>query len=255
VSIILIVSYVGRKGGQLEMNYKIHSANYVKISIFILTMALGFIFFGFENLSAKRNQDIFSEILKQTNVNIQQCSITTSFDSRSGGFAICEKILKRLGYGDASLKVTATNNIYRIEFLKDNYYGYIESTHDEKEYSIVININDHCSKNDLNKLKLKMNQALNGISSGNKDFLYIRSKIATQSISTIDSKIKSILKDNQAIDVNSVNINNGITTTAYTGLYSSIKSGSSLMDFNYAVCRYSSGNYLIMGSPEIIATY
>lgn len=237
------------------MNYKIHSANYVKITIFILTITLGFIFFGFDSLLAKKNQDIFSEILKQTNVNIEECSINTSFETQIGGSAICKKILKKLGYGDAILKVSSNKDIYCIEFSKNNYNGYIESTQHENEYDIAININDKCNKNDLSYLKLNMENSLEGISSGNKYFLYIKSKIATQSISTIDSKIKTILKQNQAIDLNSVNINNGTTTTAYTGLYPSVKSGNSLMDFNYAVCRYPSGNYLIMGSPEILATY
>lgn len=237
------------------MNYKLHSANYVKITIYILTITLAFMFFGFDDLSAKKNQDIFSEILKQTNVNIEECSITTSFQTQIGGSAICKKILKKLGYGDACLKVTSNNNIYCIEFSKDNFNGYIESTHHENEYDIAININDKCDKNEMSYLKLNMDKALEGISNESKYFLYIKSKIGAQGISTIDSKIKTILKKDKAIDVNSININNGTTTTAYTGLYPSIKSGNSLMDFNYAVCRYPSGNYLIMGSPEIIATY
>jgi hypothetical protein len=246
---------LGDKGGQYKMNYKIHSANYVKIIIFILTITLGFIFFGFDNLLAQKKQDMFSEILNQTNVNIEECSITTSFQTQIGGLAICQTILKKLGYGDGDLKITNNNNIYCIEFSKNKFNGYIESTYHDSTYVISIYINDKCSKNEINVLKIDMDNALKGISSGNKNFLYVKSKIASQSISTIDSKIKTILKKNKAKDVNSVNINNGITTTAYTGLYSSIKSGDSLMDFNYAVCRYPSGNYLIMGSPEIIATY
>lgn len=246
---------LGDKGGQYKMNYKIHSANYVKFIIFILTITLGFIFFGFDSLLAQKKQDMFSEIINQTNVSIEECSITTSFQSKIGGLDICQTILKKLGYANSNLKITNNNNIYCIEFSKNNFNGYIESTYHDNEYVISININDKCSKNDINVLKLNMDMALKGISNENKYFLYVKSKIANQSISTIDSKIKTILKKNKAIDVNSVNINNGITTTAYTGLYSSIKSGDSLMDFNYAVCRYPSGNYLIMGSPEIIATY
>lgn len=237
------------------MNYKIHNFKYVKITIFILTIVLGFKLFGFDKLLAERKQDIFSTILNETNANIQECSITTSFQSETGGSSICETVLKNLGYDDGDLKIIQNNNIYCIEFSQNNYNGYIESMNYENQYVIAININDECNKNDLSALKVNVDLALKDISNENQYFLYIKSKIPSQSISDTDSKIKNILRKNQATDINSININNGITTTAYTGLYSCIKSGDSLMDFNYSVCRYPSGNYLIMGSPEIIVTY
>jgi hypothetical protein len=237
------------------MNYKIHNAKYAKVIISILIVALGSIFFGSDKLLAEKNQDIFSEILNETSANVQECSITTSFESETGDAELCKIVLKNLGFSDGNLKLTQNKNIYCIDFSQNNYYGYIESMHYENEYVIAININDKCSKNELSVLKTNVDKALKGISIENKYFLYIKSKIPNQSINIVDSKIKTILRKDQAIDVNSVNLNNGITTTAYTGLFSSIKSGDALMDFNYAVCRYSSGNYLIMGSPEIIVTY
>jgi len=55
--------------------------------------------------------------------------------------------------------------------------------------------------------------------------------------------------------IETVSINNGLSTVAYTKEYDEKVTNNKLIDFNYAVCNYSSGRYIIIGTPEIITTY
>jgi hypothetical protein len=60
---------------------------------------------------------------------------------------------------------------------------------------------------------------------------------------------------NNASNIGTVEIDNGYSTVAYTRKYPVMKNDGKWIDFNYAVCSYSSGNYVIIGTPVIITTY
>jgi hypothetical protein len=76
-----------------------------------------------------------------------------------------------------------------------------------------------------------------------------------EDIYEVNEKIIKLLESHSTKNIETVNINNGLSTVAYTKNYDAMVNNNKLIDFNYAVCNYSSGSYIIIGTPEIIITY
>jgi hypothetical protein len=141
------------------------------------------------------------------------------------------------------------------EFGKDNLKGYIETIHYENHNIVTINLVKKDDKNSLKELKDKLEQCLNNKKVNVKYFMYLKSKMKDDNIQYANKNIVKLLKYYGAVNINTVSLQNGYSTTAYTKRYEPIESNGKKMDFNYAVCKYSSGNYIIIGTPEIIVTY
>jgi hypothetical protein len=88
-----------------------------------------------------------------------------------------------------------------------------------------------------------------------KYYFYLKSKVKENNLSLVNDKINKILKNSGAKNIDTVEINKGFSTVAYTKRYETVKNNGLLMDFNYAVTSYNSGNYIIIGTPTIKETY
>jgi hypothetical protein len=71
----------------------------------------------------------------------------------------------------------------------------------------------------------------------------------------VDTTAINILKEHNAANLQTLDINNGFTTVAYTRQYNPIFNSGRLVDLNIAVCAYSNKNFIIIGTPEIFVTY
>ena len=76
-----------------------------------------------------------------------------------------------------------------------------------------------------------------------------------EDIHVTNDRIIKVLISHGAKNIDTVSINNGLRTVPYTPKYDEVKINNKLIDFNYAVCNYSCGRYIIIGTPEIITTY
>lgn len=78
-------------------------------------------------------------------------------------------------------------------------------------------------------------------------FSYVKGNLNTQKqVSEINDYLQQKLKENGATKVNSIPINSGVTGVA---------SNNRDFRFNYSICEYNSGKYLIVGTPTIFTTY
>ncbi|SKA81237.1 TATA-box binding [Clostridium sp. USBA 49] len=225
--------------------------------LFILVLILIILFGGInKNLSfAKKNINFFNEILTKVNGSVEEYGIKTVVNTKEDSENYCNKILKSLNLKDVITNITKESNIYCIEFRNNNIYGYIESTKGDSYNTVTLNIIKKGSTNGINSLEKLVDNALGENYNKAKYFQYIKAQIPSKDIYKTNKDIEVLLKDNGVKNIDTVKIENGYTSTAYTGKYPVIKNNGKYIDFNYALCSYTSGNYIIIGTPIIIETY
>ncbi|WPC42097.1 hypothetical protein [Clostridium sp. JS66] len=204
---------------------------------------------------ASKDLDPFNDILQITNSKTVEYGITASFITDKSGEKVCNDILKKMNFIDAKNKSVLKNEKkYCIEFGKNNTNGYIETMKYENHNIITINLVEKSNKNLLNDMKRDLEKCIDDGNVTVKYYQYLKSQVYND-VDITNNKILKTLKDHGASNITTVALKNGYSSTLYTGLYDAMQSNGKLMDFNYAVCKYNSGNYIIMGTPEILTAY
>lgn len=225
------------------------------IIITVLVM-LCFVFLLGDPSRAEKKDDLFNEILRKTNSNTVEYGIKEVFLTESNREKIVNDFLKGLNVYDGwNSTVLKNNKVYCVEFGKNDINGYIEITQYQNYNAVTINITKKDNVNNLNKLKDILRQCIPEIKTNDMIFLYLKAKLPEDDINLYNNKALEILKNYGALNINTIKLENGYSTTAYTKQYDTMQNDGKPMDFNYAVCRYSSGSYIIIGTPEISVTY
>jgi hypothetical protein len=214
--------------------------------------------------SAQEDVNLFDEILLKTNSETVEYGLKVSFKTIEEPKEVCNYLINALELTSKKIKLNYFENeiSYCIEFSGEDGQGYIEALRYNNEDVIKINISKLSNENGLESLKNNVNDIIGYRGKDMKYFQYLKAKIqdvntnvGMESIYATNQRIIKILKCNKSENIETVNINNGLSTVAYTKRYEEEISNNKLMDFNYAVCNYSSGRYIIIGTPEIITTY
>lgn len=227
-----------------------------KNSIFLIIFFItGSIFLISDFSLASKGWDPFNDILQMTNSKIVEYGITATFITDKDGEKVCNDILKKMNFIDAKNKSVLKNEKkYCIEFGKNNTNGYIETMKYENHNVITIRLVEKSNNNLLSDMKCNLEKCIDDRSVTVKYYQYLKSEVYAD-VDTTNDKILKVLKNHGASNITTVALKNGYSSTLYTGLYDAMQSNGKLMDFNYAVCKYNSGNYIIMGTPEILLTY
>jgi len=236
----------------------------IVLSIIILRVNVKFI-------NAQEGVNLFDEILLVSKSKVVEYGLKTSFMTKENPKVICNNLIKSLGLNNKEIKIVRSEDEYSycIEFSGVNIEGYIEgitSNNDDlkndNENNITINISKKMSENGLVLLKNKVKDSIGRRGKNIKSFEYLKAKIdgdsssfAVDDINGVNDAIIKILKSRGAKNIDTVSLNNGLSTIAYTKKYDEELINNKLIDFNYAICNYSSGRYIIIGTPEIIITY
>jgi predicted RNA-binding protein Jag len=214
--------------------------------------------------SATEEVNLFDEILLQTNSETVEYGLVLSFKPLEQPKEVCNYLINALELTSKKIKLNYFENeiSYCIEFLGEDVQGYIEALRYNNEDLIKIDIRKIGNENGLEPLKNNVSEVIGYRGKDMKCFQYLKAKmqgintnVGIESIYATNQRIIKILKYNRSKNIETVNINNGLSTVAYTKRYEEEISNNKLMDFNYAVCNYSSGRYIIIGTPEIITTY
>lgn len=227
-----------------------------KNSIFlIIFFIIGSILLISDFSLASKGWDPFNDILQMTNSKTVEYGITATFITDKNGEKVCNDILKKMNFIDVKNKSVLKNEKkYCIEFGKNNTNGYIETMKYENHNVITISLVEKNSNNLLSDMKRDLEKCIDDRSVTVKYYQYLKSEVYDD-VDTTNDKILKVLKNHGASNITTVALKNGYSSTLYTGLYDAMQSNGKLMDFNYAVCKYNSGNYIIMGTPEILMTY
>lgn len=214
--------------------------------------------------NAHETVDLFDEILIATNSKTVEYGLRTSFKTKENPKAVCSYLINALQLNNEQTKLNILTNedTYCIEFSDGGIKGYIEALKYNNEDVISINICEMDNKNGLVALKNKVSSCIGYRGENPKYFQYLKAKIEPRGINVpekdiynVNESIIGILKSHGSENIETVHINNGLSTIAYTKKYDVKINNNKWMDFNYAVCNYSSGSYIIIGTPEIITTY
>lgn len=224
--------------------------------VLLLLFILPLICFNTKFYASDGEKNLENEIIEKTNSNVEEYGVTTSFNTESDGRKVTNAILKDLGY-ETNGEVTAfeRDDVYRLEFKSGSYYGYVESVKEDDGNIIKIDVKDVTSKNDLNSLKENIEKSVSKHHLNPKIFTYLKAKCPCSDIKTTNETIVNLLKKNGTINIDTCKLLRSYSTVCYTGHYNPIFNNGRFTDFNFAVCSYTSGNYIIIGTPEIIETY
>lgn len=222
----------------------------------IMAIILSILYFDLIYLQSKNNVDLFGSILEQTNSEVIEYGVKASYITKENGEEACLKIFDKLNIKDCTdVSIIKNENQYCINFKDDFKSGYIKSTENGKFNDISINVVKLDSKNNLNILKDDINHVVENNEGDIRYYQYLKAKTFSSDISNINDEIINILNGVNSEEINTVKINNGYSTVANTKYYNPIETSGKDIDFNYAVCNYKSGNYIILGTPEIIVSY
>ena len=203
------------------------------------------------NTNAEINKDYLSYALKSGKCTIEKIGLITNYKTNNIGKKECNYWLKSMNLHNK--KITTDNNKnYCINFNDKNLSGYIESAKGTNDYNISIYVKLITSKNKINELKRKVMKPINFKGTC---YIYIKAKSKIKSINEVDNNIKKFFNKNKVKNLKTTKINNILSTTMYTGKYDYIIDDGKKIDLNYAVCKYSDGNYVIIGTPILNINY
>lgn len=203
-----------------------------------------------------KETDMFKNILERTNSTPVEYGIMATFNISSGKEKVVDGIFKVLTKcNKCNKKVWRNNKIYCIEFNGSYAEGYVEGVENENCNIITVNIIRKSSQYKLQDLKSMVDRSIGDRKEKCRYFEYVKAKTQKQDVSSVNSEVKNILKSYGTSDIKTIALEEGYSSTAYTHKYEPIQSGTGLIDFNYAVVKYDTGTYIIMGTPEIMVTY
>ena len=226
--------------------------NKILILVLLFLISIG----QYKNASfAKNNIDLFNGIVDLTNASTMEYGIRASFENDSDGEDYCLELLKKLQFNEGEVNVVKNDNIYSLEFNNNEIKGYIENISYDNHNVVTISVSENSEENKLTELKNKIQNAIERSDKEVKYFQYLKAQINSNNTAEINEEIISFLKNQNAVNIDTVKLDNGYSTVAYTKRYPIMKNNGKWMDFNYAVCTYSSGSYITIGTPVIISSY
>lgn len=206
---------------------------------------------------SSKNMDVIDGIAKYTKGTVVEYGADFKADINNFSNDDLDKIIKNI-HECKNLKLDKiyNDNTYCINIIGTNINGYIESTRKSSGYSINLELIIRDSKNNLDNLVSEIKNIDLFKNNGVKVFRYMKVKAEnTENIEIINNKIIDFLKSRHAGNISTIKLNDAYSTTAYMGNEDYIVRGNKAADINIAVCRYSSGTYIIIGTPEIIISY
>lgn len=229
-----------------------------KIFIFMLVMLFSY-FLNIRTPAAvsSKNMDMFNGIVKNTDGEIIEYGLDLSVDSHDLKTGDLDRIIKDIPEcKDVQISSTSSDNIYCINFTGKNINGYIESTKISSGYNVKLELIIRDNKNNIDDLLGDIKNIDLFKNNGVEVFRYMKVKVSSaKSIEMIDDEIVNYLKNKNADNINTIKLNNAYSTTAYTGNNDYIMEGNKAVDISIAVSRYTSGTYIIIGTPQIIISY
>ncbi|KEH98360.1 YwmB family TATA-box binding protein [Clostridium botulinum] len=229
--------------------------NIKKGVVFFITVVS--IFLNYKITYAYKNIDYFEKFINTTGSKVIEYGVNTKFETTINGqelFSCFKDRIPIIGY--LKLNTYENKGNYHMEFKNSNIKGYILIQSLKEKSYVTINIIKTDNTNKLSKLQSQVRELKEGLSKKEGIYYqYLKAKLPDNDLSKVNNNLISLLKNTGAINVDSVEINDGFSTCAYTTQYEPKRNNGKLMDLNYALSNYSSGAYITIATPEIITTY
>ncbi len=229
---------------------------YKKVVILLILCFLLVVIYN-DKSKASGNIDLIDQIIKTSNSRVVENGIKVEYISYENGEDQWKRVLNNLSLENLEIKSTTSNDeFFYLEFESKDITGYIESRKlNNKNNKIVLNISEKININDLKNLNNRVKIAIGNNNKESKNYQYVKAELSNNNLYEMNSKLTKELKASGATNIESLSINGGQFTVANTYRYRPTISNGKLVDLSYALCNYSSGNYIIVGTPEIITSY
>ncbi len=224
------------------------------VILFLFLMSSFGCFINSTSLAAKE-EDYFKEIIEVTEGQVSEFGVKASFEILEDKETYCLELLRKLQIDGADINIAKDDRFYSVEFNNNRIKGYIESISYDNHNVVTLNVVQYDNVYRLSELKDRVANAIGNHIKEVKYFDYLKAKINSGDKAKVNNKIIELLKENNASNIDTVEIDNGYSTVAYTKRYMMMKNNGKRIDLNYAVCSYNSGDYVIIGTPVIITTY
>ncbi|KGM93833.1 hypothetical protein FDC62_03495 [Clostridium botulinum] len=229
--------------------------NIKKGVVFFITVVS--IFLNYKISYAYKNIDYFEKFINTTGSKVIEYGVNTKFQTSINGQELVSYFKDKIPIiGYIKLSTYENKGNYHMEIKNPNVKGYILIQNVKEKSYISINIIKTDNTNKLSQLQSQVKELKEGLS---KDegiyYQYLKAKLPGNDLVKLNNNLIYLLKNTGAINIDSVEINDGFSTCAYTTQYKPKSNNGKLMDFNYALSNYSSGAYITIATPEIITTY
>lgn len=216
-----------------------------KVSIFI------FIIFALlvsnNKVTFANKYDVYEEILSLSNASVIESGIKVRFTTLEENMDIVYKIKNKLETIDESINISIDNERKYIEFNGEILYGFID--YSSKEGAITVQIIEKSKDISIESLKAMVMNIINNKIQNMESYEYIKASLPNDvNLQNLNIDIEKKLSTNDCKNIDSIELTNG---------YSSLINLNTEREnqINYALCSYTSGKYLIIGTPEIIIPY
>lgn len=204
----------------------------------------------------KNKEDIIQAILSKSKCKIEESGVRACYDSDKAPETECLKILNRLSLSKGcNIDVDINDDMYCASFKNDKVDGYIESMKGEKHREVIINITLKDVNNDIDSLHKEINYAIGRNEKSLRFFDYVKGKIPEEDTEALSKSLEKEMKTKGVNNLKTYKVDNGVTTQGYCGSYPTLYVDGEYVDINYSIATYSSGNYIIIGTPILMTTY
>ena len=172
---------------------------------------------------AHENYNLFDEILIQTKSKTMEYGLKTCFETQENPKVACNYFISALDLNNKKTVLSASDNkdSYCVDFTSKSAYGYVEAMKYNNKSLITINISKVSNENGLIPLKNKIDASIGNRGRNVKYFQYLKAKVMegnknveTNNINGINQKIVKILKSQRTQNIETVSLNNGLSTLA-----------------------------------------
>ncbi|MCR1935575.1 YwmB family TATA-box binding protein [Clostridium tepidum] len=206
---------------------------------------------------AKDKDELFFDIVDKTNSSIVEVGAKVTFSTKLQNEEFSKEICSYLNLNkDFNKSLSDENGNYNIYFYNKEISGNINIKKYNNENIVMIDFKSATLNKRFTDLKNNVKAYLNLNNKKDYVFEYLKAENNNKNLKKINNDIKSILDQNSAKNIETIELDNGYSTTAYTKRYTPINVCGKKIDFNYAICKYNSQKtYLILGTPQIDLTY
>ena len=131
----------------------------------------------------------------------------------------------------------------------------MENIKSNKDNNIIINLRELSENNEIKDLNNKIDSSVK-YGKDIRRYEYLKAEVKGNGVSReMKNRIITLFQERGAKDIEGIEINNGFSIIANTGMYQSIKTCGKITDINCAVCDYGTKSEIVIGSPIINETY
>lgn len=235
----------------MEGKYK----KFIILIIFMVTIISSNcgISYGFNNV------EMFKQLQEIDELSIEEFAVQGSFYVNDQEKDITSSIINNVEkeIGKVTLDEKEVNH-FKVEFEEGSCDGWIKIFPYKDKNNVILNIfkkGEALNYNYVEKLKDKLEKVLSSINGRVEYSLCVRSKILSNTMEEVKEEVLNKIILNNGKNTEVIPINNGYSIIANLNSKNKKNILGKDIDFNCAIVKYSSGCYLIMGTPEITLTY